>query len=472
MSKDKVRLLELLKEKQNRIKFNKLKHYKPYAKQREFHTLGAYYNERCFMAGNQLGKSLAGSFEVAMHATGIYPDWWEGKRFKEANVGWACGVTGEAIRDSIQKLIVGDITNPDEIGTGSLPKDTIISTQKAMGTSNLLDYVKVRHIDGGVSTIKFKSYALGREKFQAATIDWVWFDEEPPADIYAEGMTRTNVNGRFGFLTYTPLLGMSETTYSFMREPKKSQVLLNVTIYDVDFMTDGEKEEILNGYRAHERDARAMGIPILGSGRIFQIAEDKIWYDDLDVMPGFYHIGGLDFGWDHPQAGVHLIWDKDTDIIYVDKAFRMSECTPANAAITYNSWGDFPWAWPHDGYQHDKGSGLQLADQYRKAGMTMLQVHATHEHGGNGVEAGLAEMNERMASGRLKIKRSLEDWWEEFRLYHRQDGKIVKKRDDLICATRYALMMRRFARQSWEFEKYGGHENYDDRKGRSVYGGY
>lgn len=75
----------------------------------------------------------------------------------------------------------------------------------------------------------------------------------------------------------------------------------------------------------------------------------------------------------------------------------------------------------------------------------MLDEHATHEQGGNGVEAGIMEMLERMQTGRLKVFRHLEDWMSEFRLYHRKDGKIVKERDDLMSATRYAIMMKRFA---------------------------
>jgi hypothetical protein len=37
--------------------------------------------ERLLMADNQLDKTIAGGFEAAMHATGRYPDWWQGRRF-------------------------------------------------------------------------------------------------------------------------------------------------------------------------------------------------------------------------------------------------------------------------------------------------------------------------------------------------------------------------------------------------------
>ena len=64
---------------------------------------------------------------------------------------------------------------------------------------------------------------------------------------------------------------------------------------------------------------------------------------------------------------------------------------------------------------------------------------------GNSVEAGLIEMLERMQTGRFKVFSHLNEWFEEFRMYHRKDGKVVKVDDDLMAATRYAYMMRRFA---------------------------
>ena len=56
------------------------------------------------------------------------------------------------------------------------------------------------------------------------------------------------------------------------------------------------------------------------------------------------------------------------------------------------------------------------------------------------------DMLDRMYTGRLKVARHLLDWWEEFRLYHREEGRIVKEYDDLMAASRYLCMSLRFAR--------------------------
>jgi hypothetical protein len=82
---------------------------------------------------------------------------------------------------------------------------------------------------------------------------------------------------------------------------------------------------------------------------------------------------------------------------------------------------------------------------YRKLGLNMISHHASWPDGSNSVEPGVTEMLERMQTGRFKVAASLSDWWEEFRMYHRKDGKIVKERDDLMSATRYAIMMIRYA---------------------------
>jgi hypothetical protein len=95
--------------------------------------------------------------------------------------------------------------------------------------------------------------------------------------------------------------------------------------------------------------------------------------------------------------------------------------------------------------QHDKGSGEELARQYSVHGLNLLPERATFEDGGSGVEAGVLEMLERMQTGRFKVFSNLGGWLGEFRLYHREGGRIVKLNDDLISASRYAYMMRRFA---------------------------
>ena len=451
-----------------RRRTNRLATYRPYAKQREFHATTA--RECLFLAGNQLGKTLAGTAEDAIHLTGRYPDWWTGHRFTKPITMLAGSESYELTRDGLQRLLIGPPANEEEWGTGMIPQAAIAATTRRSGVSNALDSVTVRHISGGNSTLLFKAYEQGRGKWQANTVDYVHFDEEPPADVYFEGITRTNATGGLIRVTFTPLLGMSDVVGRYLLDCNPDRAVVTMTIEDAEHYTPEQRARIIASYPEHERLARTQGIPTLGSGRIYPVSEEALTVEAFPIPRHWAMIGGLDFGWDHPTAAVCLAWDRDGDVVYVTSAYRRSQATPLEHAATLKQWGGFPWAWPHDGVQSGKSDGKNLRDQYRETGMQMLGAHATHPEGGNGVEAGIMEMLTRMQTGRLKVFGHLADWWTEFRLYHRKDGKVVKERDDLMDATRYALMMLRHAERPEIYEDDWQDDEQD--RGRSEATGY
>lgn len=445
----------LLKEAQAELARFKLADYLPYPKQLEFHLAGAVpaIRERLLIAGNQLGKTWAGSFEAAMHLTGRYPEGWKGAVFDQPTAGWAASETSQGTRDTVQRLLLGPV---GAWGTGAIPADDILEIKRAShGVADAVETVLVRHVSGGVSRVTFKTYDQGRARWQGDTLDWVWFDEEPPLDIYTEGMTRTNATDGIVWTTFTPLKGMSDVVRRFLIDKAPGTHVTTMTIYDAGHYTPEQCEAIIASYPAHEREARAKGIPMLGSGRIFPVPEENLREQPVALPHHWPRICGLDFGWDHPTAAAWLAWDRDTDTVHVYDAYRVKEATPVIHSAAIKARGAWiPVAWPHDGLQHDKGSGEALKEQYRRQGLNMLPDKATHApepgekegSGGNGVEAGLMDMLDRMQTGRLKVAAHLQDWWEEFRLYHREDGKVVKENDDLMSATRYALMMLRHAK--------------------------
>lgn len=225
-----------------------------------------------------------------------------------------------------------------------------------------------------------------------------------------------------------------------------SRHVVQMTIEDAEHYTPEQRAEIIASYPAHEREARVKGIPSMGSGRVFPIPEEDITAKPFAIPSHWPQINGVDFGWDHPFGAVNLAWDRDADCIYICKEYAARESTPVVHSAGIKPWGDWiPCSWPHDGLQHDKGSGEQLAEQYRTQGLKMLPEKATFPDGGNGVEAGVMEMLDRMQTGRWKVFETCGGWLQEFRLYHRKDGLIVKLKDDRISASRYAMMMLRFA---------------------------
>lgn len=170
------------------------------------------------MAGNQLGKTLAGGMETAMHLTGRYPSWWQGRIFDRPVRLWAAGVTWESTRDNVQRILLGPPGIRTDWGTGAIPGEALVGVSLNRALADAADSIVVRHRSGGLSTLGFKAYAIGREKWQGETLDGVWFDEEPPGDIYSEGLTRTNATGGFSMITFTPLRGMTEVVRLFLAD--------------------------------------------------------------------------------------------------------------------------------------------------------------------------------------------------------------------------------------------------------------
>lgn len=218
-----------------------------------------------------------------------------------------------------------------------------------------------------------------------------------------------------------------------------------MTIYDAEHYTDEQRADIIASYPDYIRDARAMGIPVLGSGRVYPVAETDIRHKPFPIPDHWARIGGLDFGWEHPTAAVELAHDRDTDTIYVVQSYRKKEKTPDEHTLTLKHWNLPVWAWPHDGEMRGRGTGEQFKVQYAEAGLEMLPMHAQSEEGTISVEAGVLRILQRMQSGRFKVFSHLEEWFSEFRLYHRKDGKIVDEGEDILSATRYAETMIRFA---------------------------
>lgn len=438
-----------LEELEKRQRFNRMLYFKPYVKQQLFFDMGSYLRERLLMAGNQLGKSEAGAFETMCHLTGIYPDDWMGKRFDKPTRGWAAGESSTVVRDVQQNKLCGKPGVEDDWGTGMVPKHLLIDKSLARGVTDAYDTIQVRHVTGGVSTLTFKSYEQGRTKFQGEPVDFIWCDEEPPMDVYSECLTRTTATKGIIYVTFTPLKGMSDVVIRYLNEKSDDRGVVTMVIEDAEHIPAEERAKIIAGYPAHEREARARGVPLLGSGRIFTIMEDTITEPAIEVVPPhWYKLWAIDFGIDHPFAAVLLLWDKDADVVHVHHCIRVTDQLPLQHAVPMKQVARaVPVAWPQDGHQRDKGSGDALSKSYKDQGLAMLPHHSTFEDGSNSTEAGIVRMSDRFTTGRLKVASHLSDWFEEYRMYHRKDGLIVKLRDDLLSATRVGIMSLRFARQ-------------------------
>ena len=422
--------------------------------QHQFNAATKDHTACMLMAGNQVGKSRTGCCIDAHHLTGEYPDDWGGHKFTRPPLAWLLGYSGEKTRDLLQLKLFGRYAE-NEFEGGLIPADKIIDHRAMTGTSGAMREVRVKHTNG-IAICQFWSYSQGQHALMGDVVDWYHIDEEPKDQaIYPQVLTRTingdQGNGGRGILTFTPENGKTELVTKFMDELGKGQYLQTATWDQAPHLDDGAKEVILSQYPAYQRDMRSKGVPLMGSGLIYEVSEDDIKCDPFNVPDYWFVIDGMDFGWDHHQAHIQLVWNRDADMYYVINAWKGKKKQPFEAWHVVRPWAqNVPTAWPSDGLQTEKGSGKQQREYYSEEGFNLLPEHASWEDGGVGVWAGIVEINNLMQTGRLKIVSTLFNVFEEIRQYHTKttaNGKIeiVKTMDDILDAIRYAYMMRRYA---------------------------
>lgn len=203
-----------------------------YPKHMQFFAAGREHQERAAVAANRVGKSFGlGGFETALHLTGLYPDWWPGRRFDHPIDCWVAGDTSETTRDIPQLILMGP---PGEYGTGLIPGNNILGnpTHRA-GVAQAVDTVRISHVSGGISFLGFKSYDQGRKKFQGTAKHEIWLDEEPPEAVYSECMARLLTTNGMMICTFTPLEGLSNVVLRYMPDMAPT-----VTVDDAILRTD------------------------------------------------------------------------------------------------------------------------------------------------------------------------------------------------------------------------------------------
>ena len=454
------------------LKSDQLQDYRPYPKQLEFHMAGTKYRNRLLRAGNQVGKTFSVGSEMAMHLTGEYPDNWKGVRYNRPIVAWATGQTGESTRDNPQRILLGPTK---QVGTGVIPKRCITSIYgMAKGTVGLYDFVYVRHRSGGLSLLKFRYYAQGRLAWQGPPVDVVWFDEEPPQDIYSEGLARTIAVQGITMMSFTPLLGWTPVVNQYLQDPDpefSGRYSVQMTLYDAKHLTPEQIRREIAKWPKHEQRARIYGEPALGVGQIYPQDPEEYTIDEPFSIPDHWaRLAAIDTSsaskspTAHPTAAVNIAYDRDDDVVYVTHEYRKKGKRPEEHWLKLRHWGrDLRWAWPKDAAKDERGTGEQLIQAYKDEGMRALPIHAQypkkkkkkkssakpyHETPGStvSVERGIIDVGARLDHGRLKIFGTCPMLLGEMRQYHRdEDEKVVKIGDDLVDALRYAIMMLRFA---------------------------
>lgn len=432
-----VAIKQLLTIKASQKRTTAIFRYQPHKQQLRFHYLGLKKAIRFFFGGNRTGKTIAGGAEIVYHLTGMYPEWWCGKRFEGAIRCWVCSETGEVVRDVAQRVLMG---SPSDLGSGLIPKEKLGRITMRRGIADAVDSVRVQHVSGRWSLLQFKSYDQGRRKFQGTSRHVIWCDEEPPKDVFDEIRMRTmDVEGHI-LLTMTPLQGMSDVCLLALGDPPDPEAAFVLASWqDNPYLSEQQITRLEGALMEHEREARQYGRPTVGPGKIYPFPRSILEVDDCELPSHWPRLAGMDFGMGHPTAVVWGAYDLESDVIYLYSEHYLAGQPPMVHAPSIRARGDWiPIVGDPHGQQRNP-DGKDTFQLYADEGIFIMA-------GDDNVEDGILEVYQRIQGGRLKVFKSLRFWFKEFDLYRKdENGKIVEKLDDLMDATRYLVRGRHAA---------------------------
>jgi phage terminase large subunit-like protein len=379
--------LELISKIQTAKERFRLKDYEPYQWQQNFHNAVGFKTEKpavekAAICGNQVGKTLCAATEVAMHLTGMYPEWYTGPKWGFPNDWIVAGNTNEVTRDICQNELFGDPKDDAKLGTGAIPAHLIGPTTRKPGVPNAFETVQVKHCSGRWSSVSFKCYEQGPKKFMGIRANGGWLDEEPPLEILSQVRRACFArNPSLIMLTLTPEEGATQVVSQFLDSIQVGQCVVRATWDDAPHMTPEMRAQKLATIPEHERDMRTKGVPFAGAGMIFPFSEEALVVEPFDIPRHWPRIIGLDFGSDHPFAAGALAWDRDADVVYLWAEYKERRAIPAVHCAAIGKWSGAKWipvAWPHDGLNTEKSTGDQLRKFYSDEGLNMLPSRATN----------------------------------------------------------------------------------------------
>ncbi len=303
--------------------------FKIHNKQMDFHKCDK--KNRWVFGGNRSGKTECGAVESVWFALGIHP-----YKQNRTNVsGWVVSLTREVQRDVAQSKIL------KYLSPRYIEEIVMVSGKKGAPEYGIIDHIAVRNVFGGLSKIGFKSCDQGREKFQGASLDFVWFDEEPPEDVYQECLMRVFDKSGYVFGTMTPLKGLT-----WVYDEIELNVRNNPEVWcehiewkDNPYLDTNEIEKMLSITSESEQESRRFGKFTVGEGLVypefnpdvhvidgFQIPPE--WQSNISIDPGLHnptscHFYAVDFDGNIYVVAEHYASGKSVDY-HVEKIFEIA----------------------------------------------------------------------------------------------------------------------------------------------------
>ena len=319
------------------------------------------------------GKTTAGASEAVWFALGTHPF----RDIRTPNHGWAVSTTFEVQRDVSQPNILA-----------VLPKSEIAHITNR--THDLIDRIELRN----GSTISFKSCEQGRRAFEGASRRWIWFDEEPPSDIYRECQMRLLDTEGDCWGTMTPLLGLTWVYDVILQNKSEDREVWweQVGWDDNPHLSPIERARLWANMDEAERASRVRGEFVALSGLVFpgfdpsvHVLPNAYWpVIPDDILPetiaagrcSWRRLAGFDHGLSNPTAVEWAALDYDDRLWLHDEHYR-AEWEPAQHAEAIRQRGLMQvWADPSTGNRTGP-QGERVASVYAERGVTLLPANNT-----------------------------------------------------------------------------------------------
>lgn len=283
-----LRIEKLLAEKRASDALSRYNTQPPFhEKQLAFHKCEK--RNRWVFGGNRSGKTECGAVEAVWLARGIHPY----RKNRPSSEGWVVSLSQGVQKEVAQRKILKYL-NPEWI-----VDVTMLSGRQDNPENGVIDCITLRSVSGGISRIWFKSCEMGRAKFQGASLDFVWFDEEPPEDIYTECVMRVMDRKGDVFGTMTPLSGRT-FAYDriYLNDRCDEEVWCEFMEWADNPFLDREEAERLSAVMGEEElSARRYGRFASLKGAVYPEFDENVhvippfdvpkeWLDKISIDPG------------------------------------------------------------------------------------------------------------------------------------------------------------------------------------------
>lgn len=357
------------------------------------------------------------------------------------------GKTNRAVRDVMQTALLGPVHT---LGTGLIPRECLAKNpSKQQGVPDMVDTIFVKHISGGISTIKLFSCQMDVGVIMGQDWDIAGFDEEP--DKAWSDQARMRVVSRRGrmFYTFTPEDGYTEVVNELLEMPEESCERITITVDDAEkYYPQDVRERLERDMPEWQKEFRLYGRPSVGEkGRVFKFSRDMFVIEPMDPEPHWRRVAGLDVGYGHPTVAIDIYIDDSTPeaTFYVLNEYFSKEELPDIHAAKLRTWGDVDFYVDPSSRRRAPTDGQDLYSMYEARGLSIQMAN-------NDLEASITLINQLLANRQLFISSDCEHLIDQMGLYRRVIDKksyravILRRDNDCIDGLRYGLMAHESSR--------------------------